>query len=70
MNSSTKKKISKASTILQEVADYLEDKSAEDFELYGQRLFDLADEIETLLGEVDDNESNTDDEDDHQKDDI
>ncbi|WP_075353947.1 hypothetical protein [Desulfovibrio sp. DV] len=70
MNASTKKKISKASTILQEVADYLEDKSAEEFELYGQRLFDLADEIETLLNEIEDNEANAEDEDDPQEDDV
>jgi len=70
MNTSTKKKISKASTILQEVADYLEDKSAEEYELYGQRLFDLADEIETLLNEIEDNEGNADDEDASQEDDA
>lgn len=64
MNASTKKKILRASATLQEVADYLEDKSAEEFELYGQRLFDLADEVETLLNEIEDNEANADDEDD------
>ena len=69
MNSSTKKKITKASTILQEVADYLEDKSSEEFELYGQRLFDLADEIETLLAEIEDNETDADDDDSDQNDD-
>ena len=70
MNASTKKKISKASTILQEVADYLEDKSSEEFELYGQRLYDLADEIETLLNEIEDNEANAEDGDDSQEDDV
>ena len=57
MNSSNKKKMSNASHILQEIADYLEEKSPDEFELYGERLFDLSDEIESLLEEIEDNES-------------
>ncbi|OLN28920.1 hypothetical protein DVDV_1363 [Desulfovibrio sp. DV] len=38
--------------------------------MYGQRLFDLADEIETLLNEIEDNEANAEDEDDPQEDDV
>ena len=29
----------------------------DEFELYGQRLYDLAEEIETLLAEIEENES-------------
>jgi len=57
MNSSNKKKMSKSSIVLQEVADYLEEKSPDEFELYGQRLYDLADEIDALLTEIEENES-------------
>ncbi len=63
MNSSNKKKMSRSSIILQEVADHLEEKSPDEFELYGQRLYDLADEIETLLAEIEDNESDDDEDD-------
>lgn len=63
MNSSNKKRMTKSSTILQEVADYLEEKSPDEFELYGQRLYDLAEEIETLLAEIEENESDDDEDD-------
>lgn len=63
MNSSNKKRMTKASNTLQEIADYLEEKSPDEFESYGQRLYDLADEIETLLTEIEENESDDDEDD-------
>jgi hypothetical protein len=56
MDAANKKKISRASQLLQEVADTLETGSSDEFEEFGQRLFGIADEIEDLLIEIEDHE--------------
>jgi hypothetical protein len=63
MDNAYKKKLTRASVIIQEVADGLESKHPEDFDLYGQRLFDLADEVEAILNEIEENEPAPDDDD-------
>jgi ABC-type Zn uptake system ZnuABC Zn-binding protein ZnuA len=65
MDAANKKKIARASHVLQEVADTLESKFPDEFEEYGQRLFALADEIEAFLEEIEDNEPDEEEEGSH-----
>ena len=53
MKSTYRKKLEKAANFIREVFDDLETEGKEDFDNYGQRLEDLAAEIDDILEEED-----------------
>ncbi|MBF0482927.1 MAG: hypothetical protein HQK81_09110 [Desulfovibrionaceae bacterium] len=53
MKSTYRKKLEKAANFIREVFDDLETEGKEDFDNYGQRLEDLASEIDDILEEED-----------------
>jgi len=63
MKSSHRKKVEKAANALREVYEDLETEGKEDFEYYGERLEEIASQIEELLEEDESNKAEIEDED-------
>ena len=64
MLDSYKKRLIRAANALRELAEDLEGNHPKDYDAYGERIEELAAEIEDLYGEIEDNETLDDDYDD------